>query len=51
MKRALSAAETRSAREVQELEAAGMIRCSQTEDAKELIKAAKEGRKPVFKGY
>lgn len=51
MKRALGAAETRSAREVQELEATGMIRCSQTEDAKELIKASKESRKPVFKGY
>ena len=51
MKRALNAAETRSAQEVQELESAGMIRCSQTEDAKELIKASKEGRKPAFKGY
>lgn len=51
MKRALSAAETRSAREVQELEAAGMIRCSQTDDAKELIKATKESRRPTFKGY
>lgn len=51
MKRALNAAETCSAREVQELEAAGMIRCSQTQDARELIKASKEDRRPLFKGY
>ena len=51
MKRALTAAETAPIRDVFALEVTGMIRCSQTEDARELVKAMKERRKPVFKGY
>jgi 2-(1,2-epoxy-1,2-dihydrophenyl)acetyl-CoA isomerase len=51
MKRALNLAETATLREVIEAEVYGMIRCSQSDDARELVTAAKEKRKPVFKGH
>jgi 2-(1,2-epoxy-1,2-dihydrophenyl)acetyl-CoA isomerase len=51
MKRALNLAETGSPQDVVEAEVYGMMRCSQTEDVRELTAAAKEGRPPVFKGY
>jgi 2-(1,2-epoxy-1,2-dihydrophenyl)acetyl-CoA isomerase len=51
MKRNLNAAATMSLAQVIELETQNMLQCSQTEDAKELGKAAREGRTPVFKGY
>lgn len=51
IKRNLSAAETMTLDQVLELEAHNMIRCSQTEDARELYRAARDGREPNFKGY
>jgi 2-(1,2-epoxy-1,2-dihydrophenyl)acetyl-CoA isomerase len=51
MKRNLNAAAAMSLAQVIELETQNMLQCSQTEDAKELAKAAREGRTPVFKGY
>jgi 2-(1,2-epoxy-1,2-dihydrophenyl)acetyl-CoA isomerase len=51
MKRNLNAAARMSLPEVIELETQHMIRCGQTEDAKELVKAMQEGREPVFRGY
>jgi 2-(1,2-epoxy-1,2-dihydrophenyl)acetyl-CoA isomerase len=51
IKRALNLAETASPREVLDAELYGMMRCSQTEDARELTVATKEGRHPVFKGF
>lgn len=51
MKRNLNAAASMSLSQVIELETQNMLQCSQTEDAKELAKAAREGRTPVFKGY
>jgi 2-(1,2-epoxy-1,2-dihydrophenyl)acetyl-CoA isomerase len=51
IKRNLNAAATMSLSQVIELETQNMLQCSQTEDAKELAKAAREGRTPVFKGY
>ena len=51
IKRNLNAAETLTLQEVIELETHHMLRCGQTEDAKELIQAAREKREPVFRGY
>jgi 2-(1,2-epoxy-1,2-dihydrophenyl)acetyl-CoA isomerase len=51
IKRNLNAAETMTLSEVIELETHHMLRCSETEDAKELVNAVREGREPVFRGY
>jgi 2-(1,2-epoxy-1,2-dihydrophenyl)acetyl-CoA isomerase len=51
IKRNLNAAATMSLAQVIELETQNMLQCSQTEDAKELAKAAREGRTPAFRGY
>jgi 2-(1,2-epoxy-1,2-dihydrophenyl)acetyl-CoA isomerase len=51
IKRSLNLGETGSLRDVIEAEVYGMVRCSQTEDARELVTAMKEARAPVFKGY
>jgi 2-(1,2-epoxy-1,2-dihydrophenyl)acetyl-CoA isomerase len=51
IKRNLHAAATMSLPEVIELETQNMLQCSQTDDARELVKAAREGRSPVFRGY
>lgn len=51
IKRNLHAAETMTLSQVIELETHHMLRCSETEDAKELLNAAREGREPVFRGY
>jgi 2-(1,2-epoxy-1,2-dihydrophenyl)acetyl-CoA isomerase len=51
IKRNLAAAETQTLEQVIELEIYNMQRCSATEDAKEMFLAAKEKRKPVYKGY
>jgi 2-(1,2-epoxy-1,2-dihydrophenyl)acetyl-CoA isomerase len=51
IKRNLNAAATMSLAQVIELETQNMMQCSQTDDAKELAKAAREGRSPVFRGY
>jgi 2-(1,2-epoxy-1,2-dihydrophenyl)acetyl-CoA isomerase len=50
IKRNLNAAETMTLEQVIELEAYNMIRCSQTDDAKELWKAGRDGREPKFRG-
>jgi 2-(1,2-epoxy-1,2-dihydrophenyl)acetyl-CoA isomerase len=50
IKRNLNAAETMTLEQVIELESYNMIRCSHSEDAKELVAAAKEGREPVYRG-
>jgi 2-(1,2-epoxy-1,2-dihydrophenyl)acetyl-CoA isomerase len=51
IKRNLNAAETMTLSEIIELETHHMLRCSETEDAKELVNAVREGREPVFRGY
>jgi 2-(1,2-epoxy-1,2-dihydrophenyl)acetyl-CoA isomerase len=51
IKRNLNAAETMTLNEVIELETHHMLRCSETEDARELVNAVREGREPVFRGY
>lgn len=51
IKRNLDAAESMSMEQVIELESYNMMRCSKTEDAKELYRAAKEKSYPEFKGY
>jgi 2-(1,2-epoxy-1,2-dihydrophenyl)acetyl-CoA isomerase len=51
IKRNLDASSTLSLAQVIELETQNMLLCGQTEDAKELAKAAREGRDPVFRGY
>jgi 2-(1,2-epoxy-1,2-dihydrophenyl)acetyl-CoA isomerase len=51
IKRNLDAASTLTLQQVIEIETQNMLQCSQTEDAKELVKAARENRSPVFKGY
>jgi 2-(1,2-epoxy-1,2-dihydrophenyl)acetyl-CoA isomerase len=51
IKRNLNAAQTMTLSQVIELETQNMLQCSQTEDAKELARAAREGRTPAFRGY
>jgi 2-(1,2-epoxy-1,2-dihydrophenyl)acetyl-CoA isomerase len=51
MKRNLNGAETMSLDQVIEMETYNMMRCSASDDAKELVTAYKEGRRPAFKGY
>ena len=51
IKRNLHAAETMTLEQVIELETHHMLRCSETEDAKELFNATREGREPVYRGY
>jgi 2-(1,2-epoxy-1,2-dihydrophenyl)acetyl-CoA isomerase len=51
MKRNLNAAETMTLEQVIEIETYNMMRCSCTEDAKELMAAAREKRQPMYKGY
>ena len=51
MKRNIRAAHKGSLADVLALEAAAMIRCSKTQDAKEAILARREKRAPDFKGY
>lgn len=50
IKQNLVAAETLTLTQILEMEALHMMRCSSSEDAKEASLAAKERRKPVFKG-
>jgi 2-(1,2-epoxy-1,2-dihydrophenyl)acetyl-CoA isomerase len=51
IKRNLNAAETMTLEQVIELEAYNMIRSSHTEDAKDLARAARDGREPNYRGY
>jgi 2-(1,2-epoxy-1,2-dihydrophenyl)acetyl-CoA isomerase len=51
IKRNLHAAETMTLEQVIELETHHMLRCSETEDAKEMYNAMREGRDPVYRGY
>jgi 2-(1,2-epoxy-1,2-dihydrophenyl)acetyl-CoA isomerase len=51
IKRNLNAAETMTLEQVIELETHHMLRCSETEDAGELVDATREGREPVYRGY
>jgi 2-(1,2-epoxy-1,2-dihydrophenyl)acetyl-CoA isomerase len=51
IKRNLNAAETMTFDQVVEMETYNMMRCSQTEDARELLNAAKEGRTPKYQGF
>ena len=51
IKRNLNAAQTMTLEQVIELETYNMLRCSQTEDARELFVATKEGREPQFRGF
>lgn len=51
IKRNLSAAETSTLEQVIEMETYNMMRCSASDDARELVAAAKESRKPKYKGY
>lgn len=50
IKRNLNAAETGQFREIMELEAMNMMRCSATEDAREAGRAFRDRRRPEFKG-
>lgn len=51
IKRNLSLAPTMTLEQVIELEAHHIIRCSQTEDVKELSRAVREGREAGFRGF
>jgi 2-(1,2-epoxy-1,2-dihydrophenyl)acetyl-CoA isomerase len=51
IKRNLALAPTMTLEQVIELEAHHIIRCSQTEDVKELARAAREDREADFRGY
>jgi 2-(1,2-epoxy-1,2-dihydrophenyl)acetyl-CoA isomerase len=51
IKRNLSAGETLTLDQVIEIETYNMMRCSASDDARELRAAAKESRKPDYKGY
>ncbi len=51
IKRSLNAAESMTLEQVIELEAYNMMQCSATEDAKEVLRAARDGREPKYRGY
>jgi 2-(1,2-epoxy-1,2-dihydrophenyl)acetyl-CoA isomerase len=51
IKRNLNAAETMTLEQVIEIETYNMLRCAGSDDAKEMVAAAKEKRAPVYKGY
>ena len=51
IKRNLNAAESMSLEQVIELETYNMLRCSESDDARELIAAAREKRPAVFSGF
>lgn len=51
IKRSLNAAESMTLEQVIELEAYNMMQCSATEDAKEVLRAVRDGREPKYRGY
>ena len=51
IKRSLNAAESMTLEQVIEVEAYNMMQCSATEDAKEVLRAARDGREPKYRGY
>lgn len=51
IKRNLNAAETQTLEQVIDMETYNMMRCSASDDARELATAAKESRKPIYKGF
>lgn len=51
IKRNLNSAETMTLEQVMDLEIYNMMQCSQTEDAKEVFRAARDNREPQYRGY
>ena len=51
IKRSLNAADSMTLEQVIELEAYNMMQCSATDDAREVLRAAREGREPKYRGY
>lgn len=51
IKRSLNAAESMTLEQVIEFEAHNMMQCSASEDAKEVLRAARDGREPKYRGY
>jgi len=51
IKRSLNAAESMTLEQVIELEAYNMMQCSASEDAKEVLRAVRDGREPKYRGY
>lgn len=51
IKRSLNAAESMTLEQVIELEAYNMMQCSASEDAKEVLRAMRDGREPKYLGY
>lgn len=51
IKRNLNSAETMTLEQVMDLEIYNMMQCSQTEDAKEVFRAARDNREPHYRGY
>ncbi|MDY0066354.1 MAG: enoyl-CoA hydratase [Steroidobacteraceae bacterium] len=51
IKRSLNAAESMTLEQVIELEAYNMMQCSASEDAKEALRAMRDGREPKYRGY
>lgn len=51
IKRSLEAAESMTLEQVIELEAYNMMQCSASEDAREVLRAARDGRDPQYRGY
>ncbi len=51
IKRSLNAAESMTLEQVIEFEAYNMMQCSATEDAREVLRAMRDGREPKYRGY
>lgn len=51
IKRSLNAAESMTLEQVIEFEAYNMMQCSATEDAREVLRATRDGRDPQYRGY
>lgn len=51
IKRNLCSAERMTLEQVIDMESYNMMQCSQTEDAKEVLRAARDGREPRYRGF